>query len=43
VDVMRSYGSIEVTRLGGGRVPDPKKLKLQPPVPNEGRQSGNEQ
>ena len=33
VDVMRSYGSIEVTRSGVVAVSlDPKKLKLQPPV-----------
>src|SRR5881409_2878583 len=34
VDVMRSYGSIEVTRSGVvAESLDPKKLKLQPPVP----------
>jgi acetolactate synthase-1/3 small subunit len=36
VDVMRSYGSIEVTRSGVVAVSlDPKKLKLQPPVPTK--------
>jgi acetolactate synthase-1/3 small subunit len=36
VDVMRSYGSIEVTRSGVVAVSlEPKKLKLQPPVPTK--------
>ena len=34
VDVMRSYGQIEITRSGVVAVSlEPKKLKLQPPVP----------
>ncbi|MFB3829230.1 MAG: acetolactate synthase small subunit [Bryobacteraceae bacterium] len=34
VDVMRSYGEIEVTRSGMTAMSlDPRKLKLQPPVP----------
>ena len=34
IDVMRSYGTIDVTRSGVVAVSlDPKKLKLQPPVP----------
>ncbi len=34
VDVMRSYGEIEVTRSGMVAMSlDPRKLKLQPPVP----------
>ena len=36
VDVMRSYGEIEVTRSGMVAVSlDAKKLKLAPPVPRE--------
>src|SRR6266545_4905667 len=36
IDVMRSYGSIDVTRSGVVAVSlDPKKLKLQPPVPTK--------
>jgi len=36
IDVMRSYGAIEVTRSGVVAVSlDPKKLKLQPPVPTK--------
>ena len=36
VDVMRSYGNIDVTRSGMVAVSlDPKKLKLQPPVPTK--------
>ena len=36
VDVMRSYGSIDVTRSGVVAVSlEPKKLKLQPPVPTK--------
>jgi acetolactate synthase-1/3 small subunit len=34
IDVMRSYGEIEVTRSGGVAMSlESKKLKLQPPVP----------
>lgn len=34
IDVMRSYGDIEVTRSGAVAVSlDPKKLRLSPPVP----------
>lgn len=34
VDVMRSYGEIEVTRSGALAIAlEPKKLRLQPPVP----------
>lgn len=34
IDVMRSYGEIEVTRSGMVAVSlDPKKLRLQPPIP----------
>lgn len=34
IDVMRSYGEIEVTRSGGVAMSlDNKKLKLQPPIP----------
>ena len=34
VDVMRSYGEIEVTRSGSVAMSlEAKKLKLQPPVP----------
>ena len=34
VDVMRSYGEIEVTRSGGVAMSlETKKLRLQPPVP----------
>jgi len=36
VDVMRSYGTIEVIRSGSVAMSlDPKKLKLQPPVPTK--------
>jgi acetolactate synthase-1/3 small subunit len=36
VDVMRSYGNIDVTRSGVVAVSlEPKKLKLQPPVPTK--------
>jgi len=36
IDVMRSYGAIDVTRSGVVAVSlDPKKLKLQPPVPTK--------
>ena len=34
IDVMRSYGNIEVTRSGALAIGlEPKKLRLQPPVP----------
>ena len=37
IDVMGSYGEIEVTRSGAIAIAlDPKKLKLQPPVPTRG-------
>jgi acetolactate synthase-1/3 small subunit len=37
IDVMRSYGEIEVTRSGMVAMSlEPKKLKLQPPVPTKG-------
>ncbi len=37
IDVMRSYGEIEVTRSGMVAMSlEPKKLKLQPPVPTRG-------
>jgi acetolactate synthase I/III small subunit len=37
IDVMRSYGDIEVTRSGMVAMSlDAKKLKLQPPVPTKG-------
>src|SRR5690348_12670119 len=37
IDVMRSYGEIEVTRSGMIAMSlEPKKLKLQPPVPTKG-------
>jgi acetolactate synthase I/III small subunit len=37
IDVMRSYGDIEVTRSGMIAMSlEPKKLKLQPPVPTKG-------
>ena len=36
IDVMRSYGSIEVIRSGAVAMSlEPKKLKLQPPVPTK--------
>jgi acetolactate synthase I/III small subunit len=36
IDVMRSYGAIEVTRSGQVAMSlEPKKLKLQPPVPTK--------
>jgi acetolactate synthase I/III small subunit len=36
VDVMRSYGEIDVTRSGVVAIGlEPKKLKLQPPVPTK--------
>jgi len=36
VDVMRSYGEIEVTRSGALAIGlESKKLKLQPPVPTK--------
>ena len=36
IDVMRSYGSIEVIRSGSVAMSlEPKKLKLQPPVPTK--------
>jgi acetolactate synthase I/III small subunit len=36
IDVMRSYGAIEVTRSGQVALAlEPKKLKLQPPVPTK--------
>ncbi|HUO30296.1 MAG TPA: acetolactate synthase small subunit [Bryobacteraceae bacterium] len=38
IDVMRSYGEIEITRSGAVAVSlEPKKLKLQPPVLTEAR------
>jgi acetolactate synthase-1/3 small subunit len=37
IDVMRSYGDIEVTRSGGVAMSlESKKLRLQPPVPTRG-------
>jgi acetolactate synthase I/III small subunit len=37
IDVMRSYGDIEVTRSGMVAMSlEPKKLKLQPPIPTKG-------
>jgi acetolactate synthase-1/3 small subunit len=37
IDVMRSYGDIEVTRSGMVAMSlEPKKLRLQPPVPTKG-------
>ena len=36
IDVMRSYGEIEVTRSGAVAISlEAKKLKLQPPVPTK--------
>ena len=36
IDVMRSYGDIDVTRSGAVAVSlEPKKLRLQPPVPTK--------
>ncbi len=36
IDVMRSYGDIDVTRSGSVAVSlEPKKLRLQPPVPTK--------
>ncbi len=36
IDVMRSYGEIDVTRSGAVAVSlEPKKLRLQPPVPTK--------
>jgi len=38
VDVMRSYGDIDVTRSGILAIGlEPKKLRLQPPVPTRAK------
>ena len=40
IDVMRSYGEIEVTRSGAVAIAlEAKKLRLQPPVPTKARSS----